>query len=103
MSLHLSPDDFCVAAVDGSHIDVDLHLPARCCLINIGSCVLTYGSAPNAVLSSHPTLYASDDELTLRSRSGTYQEQSIQGSVLSALRAVEELRSLVDVGAGTAR
>ena len=56
------PDDFCVAAVDGSHIDVDRHLPARCCLVNIGSCVLTYGSAPGAVLSSHPTLYASDDE-----------------------------------------
>ena len=32
------PDDFCVAAVDGSHIDVDRHLPARCCLVNIGSC-----------------------------------------------------------------
>ena len=91
------PDDFCVAAVDGSHIDVDRHLPARCCLVNIGSCVLTYGSAPDAVLSSYPTLYASDDELTIRSRSGAYQEQSIQGSVLSALRAVEELRALVNV------
>ena len=91
------PDDFCVAAVDGSHIDVDRHLPARCCLVNIGSCVLTYGSASNAVLSSHPTLYASDDELTIRSRRGAYQEQLIQGSVLSALRAVEEMRALVDV------
>ena len=91
------PDDFCVAAVDGSHIDVDRHLPARCCLINIGSCVLTYGSAPDAVLSSYPTLYASDDELIIRSRSGAYQEQPIQGSVLSALRAVEEMRALVDV------
>ena len=65
--------------------------------MNIGSCVLTYGSTPNAVLSSHPTLYASDDELTIRSRRGAYQEQSIQGSVLSALRAVEEMRALVDV------
>ena len=94
------PDDFCVAAVDGSHIDVDRHLPARCCLVNIGSCVLTYGSAPGAVLSSLPTLYASDEELTIRSRSPVYQEQPIQGSVLSSLRAVEEMRALVDVVRG---
>ena len=94
------PDDFCVAAVDGSHIDVDRHLPARCCLVNIGSCTLTYGSAPDAVLTSHPTLYASDDELTIRSQGGVYQEQSIQGSVLSALRAVEEMRALAEVVRG---
>ena len=94
------PDDFCVAAVDGSHIDVDRHLPARCCLVNIGSCTLTYGSAPDAVLSSHPTLYASDEELTIRSQGGVYQEQPVQGSVLSALRAVEEMRALVDVVRG---
>ena len=49
------PSDFCVAAVDGSHIDVDRHLPVRCCLINIGSCVLTYGCTPNAVLINRPT------------------------------------------------
>ena len=31
-----APAEFCVAAVDGSHIDVDRHMAARCFLINIG-------------------------------------------------------------------
>ncbi len=91
-----TPGDFCVAAVDGSHIDVDRHLPVRCCLINIGSCVLTYGSTPDALLFNRPTLYASDDELKIRARSGPYQEQAVQGAVLGVLRAVEEIRGLVD-------
>ena len=92
-----APPDFRVAAVDGSHIDVDRHLPARCFLINIGSCVLTYGSAPAAALSNRPRLYASDDDLVIRNKRGAYQEQRVQGAVLGALRAVEEIRALVDV------
>ena len=91
------PADFRIAAVDGSHIDVDRHLPARCFLINIGACVLTYGSAPDAALSNRPRLYASDDDLVIRNRSGAYQEQRVQGAVLGALRAVEEIRALVEV------
>ena len=90
------PSDFCVAAVDGSHIDVDRHLPVKCCLINIGSCVLTYGSTPNAVLVNHPRLYASDEELKIRSHGQPYQEQAIQGAVLGVLRAVEEMKGLVE-------
>ena len=39
-----APYDHAVAAVDGSHIDVDRHLAARCFLINTGSVALTYGS-----------------------------------------------------------
>ncbi len=92
-----APDDFRVAAVDGSHIDVDRHLPARCCLINIGRCVLTYGSAPHADLSSSPTLYASDEDLVIHTRNGIYQEQQVQGAILGALRAVEEIRALVKI------
>ena len=90
------PSDFCVAAVDGSHIDVDRHLPVKCCLINIGSCVLTYGSTPNAVLVNRPRLYASDEELRIRSHREPYQEQSVQGAVLGVLRAVEEIKGLVE-------
>ena len=90
------PSDFCVAAVDGSHIDVDRHLPVKCCLINIGSCVLTYGSTPNATLMNRPRLYASEDELRIRSRGAPYQEQAVQGATLGVLRAVEEIRGLVD-------
>ena len=90
------PSDFCVAAVDGSHIDVDRHLPVKCCLINIGSCVLTYGSTPNAVLINRPRLYASDEELKIRSHGKPYQEQAVQGVVLGVLRAVEEIKGLVE-------
>ncbi len=90
------PSDFCVAAVDGSHIDVDRHLPVKCCLINIGSCVLTYGCTPNAVLTNRPRLYAAEDELRVRSHGVPYQEQAVQGAVLGVLRAVEEIRGLVE-------
>ena len=89
------PEDFCVAAVDGSHIDVDRHMPARCFLINIGECVLTYGSRPDARLSSRPRLYAADDELVMRDRSAYYREEQFQGAVLGAKRMVEELAALV--------
>ena len=90
------PADFCVVAVDGSHIDVDRHLPVKCCLINIGSCALTYGSTPNALLANRPKLYASDDELKIRSYKAPYQEQAVQGAVLGVLRAVEEIKGLVE-------
>lgn len=91
------PDDFCVAAVDGSHIDVDRHLPARCYLINIGSCVLRYGSDPDAILSNSPKLYASDDDLVIRTKTGLYEEQRVQGAILGARRAVEEISALANV------
>ncbi|MCH7802252.1 MAG: DNA double-strand break repair nuclease NurA, partial [Chloroflexi bacterium] len=90
------PDDFCVVAVDGSHIDVDRHIPARCFLINIGTCILTYGSQPDAILTSEPHLYAQDDELVIRDQSAKRRQQYIQGGVLGAKRAVEEIRGLVD-------
>ena len=91
-----TPSDFCVAATDGSHIDVDRHLPVRCFLINVGGSVLTYGSRPDARMFSRPRLYARDDELVLRDTT-TYREQAIQGVVLGAKRTVEEIRALVEV------
>ena len=88
-----APGDFCVAAVDGSHVDVDRHMAARCFLINIGVSVLTYGVGPSADLHNEPTLYASDDELAIRDPA-TYREQPIEGAVLGAKRTVEEVRVL---------
>ena len=43
----LPPDDWRTISVDGSHIDVDRHLPIPCYLVNLGGCVLTYGSQPD--------------------------------------------------------
>jgi GNAT superfamily N-acetyltransferase len=90
------PADFCVAAVDGSHIDVDRHVPGRSFLINSGVAVLTYGSRPDARLSSRPRLYARDDELVIRD-DATYREQPIEGAVLGAKRTVEEIKALAQV------
>ncbi len=91
------PEDFCVVAVDGSHVDIDRHIAARCFLINIGVSELRYGSRPDARLSSHPRLYASDDELVIRDETAPSREQSIEGAVLGAKRAVEEIRAAVQV------
>ena len=90
------PSDFCVAAVDGSHIDVDRHLPVRCFLINTGVAVLTYGSSPDADLFSQPRLYATQDELVIKDPL-TPREQAIEGAVLGAKRTVGEIRRLVSV------
>ncbi len=92
-----TPEDFCVVAVDGSHIDIDRHIPARCFLINIGRSVLTYGSHPDARLSSSPRLYARDDELVIRDRGVSYREQRVEGGVLGVKRAVEEMKALAEV------
>ena len=93
------PDDFCVAAVDGSHIDIDRHLAARCFLVNTGYSTLTYGSASDAQLGSEPRLYARDDELVIRDPASS-REQAIEGAVLGAKRTVEEIRKLVEVVRG---
>ena len=46
------PADWTALSVDGSHIDVDRHLPLRCHLTNLGGCVLTYGANPACQLFS---------------------------------------------------
>ena len=90
------PMDWCIVAVDGSHIDVDRHLPVGCYLINMGGCSLTYGSQPDAVLTSEPHLYAHEDELVIQDQNAKHRQQYIQGGVLGAKRAVEEIRGLGD-------
>ena len=90
-----APQDFCVASVDGSHIDVDRHLPLRCYLINLGGCVLTYGSQPDATLFSRPTLYSDDGDLYLTSSTaGSRETVPVEGAVLGLRRTVEEVKAL---------
>lgn len=95
------PSDLTVAAVDGSHIDVDRHLAARCFLINIGVCALTYGAAPDADLRSAPRLYASDDELVILDEV-TGKAERVVGAVLGATRHVEELTAAAELVEGLA-
>ena len=91
------PPDFAVIASDGSHIDVDRHSPARCYLINIGSVALLYGQNVDAILRSQPTLYASNEDLTIVNPLGS-DEQRVEGGLLGIKRAVAECLALAELG-----
>ena len=90
------PPDFAVIAVDGSHIDVDRHSAARCCLINIGSVVLRYGQKPDAMLSSRPALYASEQDLTIADPLSN-NEQPLERELLGMKRTVAEIQALAEL------
>ena len=49
------PENYMVIGVDGSHIDVNRHIPIRCFLINTGTVKIRYGASPGADLSSNPS------------------------------------------------
>ncbi len=92
------PQEFCIVAVDGSHIDVNRHSPVRCYLINIGGCILTYGLNPDAQLFSHPRLYseASNGEglYLVNPTPGAKEEMAMEGPLVGLKRAVEEVKAL---------
>ena len=90
------PPDWSVLAVDGSHIDVDRHLPVGCYLINLGGCSLTYGADPDAQLFSRPHLAWQPDELYLADPQNPAHEEPITGSVLGMYRTVQELERLAE-------
>ncbi len=92
-----TPADWCVAAVDGSHIDVDRHLPISCYLLNLGGCVLTYGARPAAQLFSQPQLASSDSDLYLTDPANSAHEETVTGALLGLVRTVRELARLVQV------
>ena len=87
------PASYTALAVDGSHIDVDRHLPVQCFLINIGRVRIQYGASPGAWLDSEPRLYAGDDSLHVFEPEGS-RYRPLEGPLLGAMRAVEELRAL---------
>lgn len=91
------PEDWCTISVDGSHIDVDRHLPVQCYLVNLGGCVLTYGSQPDAVFFNEPQLCAEPTELFLIDRASVTNEIAVTGQLLGILRTVQELEYLVKV------
>lgn len=88
------PDDFCIVATDGSHIDVDRHLPVACALINTGTCLIRYGSNPYAHLSNTPRLYYGD-ELYITQQNNGIREIALEGPILGIYRTVEELKAMV--------
>ena len=90
------PKSHTVVAVDGSHIDVNRHLPLRCSLINIGGCRLTYGATPDAHMFSSPRLRTSDAELYLADPASSASRQPVEGALMGLVRAVQEAEALAD-------
>jgi len=91
------PKDWCTISVDGSHIDVDRHLPIPCYLVNLGGCILTYGSQPEAVFFNQPQLASEPGELYLTDQGSSNNEVAVTGQLLGILRTVQELEHLAKV------
>lgn len=87
------PSDFTVIAADGSHLDVDREQPVACYVINIGSAVLRYGSAPDAILSSNPTLYVREEHMAIHDPNSA-SRQEIECPLLGIKRDVCECEAL---------
>ena len=90
------PEDWTALSVDGSHIDVDRHLPVVCYLLNLGGCVLTYGTEADARFFSRPHLAAREEELFLRDPGRPNQEEAITGNLLGLYRTIRELSVLLE-------
>jgi hypothetical protein len=91
------PADYVALSVDGSRIDVDRHLPARCALINLGSALLRYGAMPDARLASAPRLLTPEDGLVIANPDEPAQETAIQGNLLGIRDAVDEVAGLAEL------
>ena len=74
ISVPETPKEYRVLATDGSDIETDRHMPARCYLINIGLASLTYGSQSNAVLEHQARLYAADEDLVVKDPSSPFRQ-----------------------------
>ena len=80
-------------ATDGSHIDVDRHMPVRCALISISKVSLQYGTQPDARLESRAHLYATPEELSVPDPRGT-GAVALEGRLMGVKRSVEEVVAL---------
>ena len=95
------PLEYRALATDGSHIDVDRHLPVRCALVNISKVLLRYGSLPDARLESTPRLYTNDDGLALVDPDGV-REQLLDADLMGIKRSVDEVVALAELAEETA-
>ena len=91
------PQDWSVASVDGSHVDVDRHLPVSCFLVNLGGCVLQYGARPDASLFSQAHLATERADLYLSDPDNPAQEEPVSGALLGLVRTAMELERLSEV------
>ena len=59
------PTQYTVIGVDGSHIDVNRHIPVSCFLTNTGAVTFRYGSELSAGLGRNPVLYSGHSNTTV--------------------------------------
>lgn len=90
-------DTYAVLAVDGSHIDVDRHAPARCFVLNLGWSAIFYGIEEPPILRSLAELQPSTNTLIERDETDASAETEIKGEVLTLLRGVREIGHLTGV------
>lgn len=90
-----------VLATDGSHIDINRHLPLRCYLINIGRVAITYGGNDSPVLDSTPCLFADPDDLRLYDTS-TRKTILVEGPLVTLYRSGLEVQALASLARGCA-
>ncbi|MBN1935368.1 MAG: DNA double-strand break repair nuclease NurA [Anaerolineae bacterium] len=88
------PDDFSVAAADGSSIPPDRHSSVRYFVLNTGHAVLTYGSHPNADLDATSMFCFSDADLYFDPQG---KRIPIEGTRLGILMGIEEMIKLSEV------
>ena len=93
----LPPRNFGVAAADGSDIPPDRHSPTRFSVINTGSVFLQYGDFPAAEMTTRAKLLFAEDMWLLGEGEEDYIEKELEGPLLGARRAVEELAALWEV------
>ena len=94
------PGRYAALAVDGSHIDVDRHAPARCYVLNLGWSAIFYGAPLPPMLDSRSELQPSTSTLVERDDEDASAEQEVRGEVLSLLRSVRELALMAELAAG---
>jgi len=97
ISLRATPENYIAIGVDGSHIDVNRHIPIRCFLINIGVAKIEYGTTPNAELLSTPVLYYGHPQVTIPNPNEIHKDVPIEGALLGAFRTVKELEEMTKV------
>lgn len=85
------PTDVSIAAADSSSIAPDRHSSLRYYVLNVGYAVLTYGSAPNALLDARVQFCFEPQELYFDPEG---KRIPIEESRLAILMAVEELTGL---------
>ncbi|GBD11437.1 hypothetical protein HRbin23_01102 [bacterium HR23] len=95
------PRPWRILAADGSHIDVNRHLPLQCYLINIGRVAITYGGREPALLDSTPQLFSAPQDLALYDEA-TGKTIRVEGPLVHLHRSALEMEALASLAEGRA-